>query len=72
MTIPAKGWLVLRRAAGKRLPQNSVERKWVRFGVQRQAFSSDKPLGLEIGQGLGKMAVPEAANGKSRKKETNP
>ena len=41
MTIPAKGWLVLRRAAGKRLPQNSVERKWVRFGVQRQEFSSE-------------------------------
>lgn len=34
MTIPARGWLVLRRVAGKRLPLHSVERRWDDAGVQ--------------------------------------
>ncbi len=34
MTIPTTAWLVLRRAAGKLLPQHSVERKWDRIGVR--------------------------------------
>ncbi len=37
-------------AARKRLPEHSVERKWGGFGIQTQAFSSDCPDGLEIGQ----------------------
>jgi hypothetical protein len=49
MTIPARGWLVLRRVAGKRLPQHSYERKRAGFGVQTQAFSSECPQELESG-----------------------
>ena len=50
MTIPAKGWLVLRRLSSKRPPQHSVERKSGIVGVQTQAFSSDCPDAFEIGQ----------------------
>jgi len=70
-TIPAWGRLVLRRVPGKRLPQHSDQRKWVRFGVQTQALSSESHLGLEIRQGFGKMAASEAANGKSRLRRLN-
>jgi hypothetical protein len=66
MTIPAKGWLVLRRLSSKRPPQHSVEQKWGGVGVQTQAFSSDCPYGFEIGQRSGRMATSEAVNGKSR------
>ncbi len=69
MTIPAKGWLVLRRLSSKRPPQHSVEQKWGGVGVQTQAFSSDCPYGIEIGQRSGRMATSEAVNGKSRLKE---
>ncbi len=37
MTIPARGWLVPRRVAGKRLPRPSVERRWDDAGVRTRA-----------------------------------
>ena len=66
MTIPAKGWLVLRRLSSKRPPQHSVEQKWGGVGVQSQAFSSDCPDAFEFGQrcrydgglGGGKWEIP--------------
>ncbi len=66
MTIPANGWLVLRRATGKRPTQPSDKRIWCGFGVQTQAFSLDSPLGLEIRKSFGKMVASEAANGQCR------
>ena len=68
MTDPARGRLVLRRVVGKRPLQHSDQRKWVKFGVHRQAFSSEPQVGLEISQRVAKMAASEAANGKSRLK----
>ena len=66
MTIPARGWLVLRRVAGKRLPQHSVERKWDGVGVQTQALSSDCPHLVDIGQRFGTMVASKAANRQCR------
>ena len=66
MTNPSTGWLVLRRAAEERPPQHSDQRKWVKLGVQRQAFSSKSQFGFEIRRGFGKMVASEEANGKSR------
>ena len=50
MTIPARGCLVLRRLAGKRPPQHSVEQNGGIVGVQTQAFSSDCADAFGIGQ----------------------
>ena len=66
MTIPAKGLLVLRGVPGKCLPQDSDQRKWIKFGDQRQAFSSESHFGFKIRRGFGKMPASDAANGKSR------
>jgi hypothetical protein len=66
MANPTMGWLVLRRAPGKRPLQQSDRRKWVRFGVHRQAFSSESQFGFEISQRVSTMAASEAANGKFR------
>ncbi len=66
MTNPAMGWLVLRRAAEKRPPLHPDQRKWGKFFVRKQPFSSESQFGLEIRQGFGKLAASEAANGKSR------
>ena len=66
MTIPVRGWLVLRCVPSKRLPQHSDQRKWVSFGVERRAFSSESHFDFEISQRFAKMAASEAANGKSR------
>ena len=68
MTIPAWGWLVLRRVAGKRLPQHSEERKVGRVSVQTRALSVAWSFGFEIGQDPGRIAASEATNGKSRLK----
>ena len=51
-------------------PQQSDERKWVKFGVHRQVFSSESQFGFEIRQGFAKIAASEAANGKSRMKRS--
>ncbi len=66
MTIPAKGWLVLRRATDKRLPQHSVERERDGFGVQTQPFSQIVRTALKSDKNVGRMASSEAANGKCR------
>ena len=47
-------------------PQHSGQRKWVKFGVHRQAFASESQFGFEIRQGLGKMTASEEATGKCR------
>jgi len=60
------GLLLLRRAAEKRPPQHSDERKWVKLSVHRQAFSAESHFGFEIRQRFAKMAASVAANGKSR------
>ncbi len=65
MTNPAMGWLVLRRAVEKRPPLHPDQRKWGKFSVHKQPFSSESQFGFEIRQGFGKMAASEAANGKS-------
>ena len=57
---------MLRRAVGKRPLQHSDRRKWVKFGVHRQAFSSESQVGFEISQRVAEMAASGAANGKSR------
>ena len=69
--IPAGGWLVLRRVAGKRLPQHSEERKVGRVSVQTRALSVAWSFGFEIGQDPGRIVASEATNGKSRKKRKN-
>ncbi len=66
MTIPARRGLLLRRVTRKRPPQHSVKGKWVGFGVQTQALSSDCPHLVEIGQRFGTMAARGVINGKSR------
>jgi len=66
MTTPARARWVLRRAPGKRPPRHSDQREWVKFGVHRQAFSSQPQFGFETKQRFAKMAASEAANGKSR------
>ena len=66
MTIPAWGWLVLRRVAGKRLPQHSEKRKVGRLSVQKRALSVAWSFGFEIGQDPGRVAASEAGNGKFR------
>jgi len=66
MTNPAMGWLVLRRAAEKRPPLYPDQRKWVIFGLHRQAFPSESQVGFEISQRVTTMAESEAANGKCR------
>ena len=66
MTNPARARWGLRRAPKERPPQQSDERKWVKFGVHRRAFSSESKFGFEIRQRFAKMAASEAANGKSR------
>jgi len=63
------GWLVLRRAAEKRPPLHPDQRKWVKFGVHRQAFSSESQVGFGIRQRFAKMAASVAVNGKSRLKQ---
>ena len=63
MTNPARARWVLRRAAKERPPQQSDERKWVKFGVHRQAFSSESQFDFEVNQRFAKMAASEAANG---------
>jgi len=65
MTNPARAQWMLRRAVGKRPLQHSDQRKWVKFGVHRQAFSSEPQVGIEISQRVAKVAASEAANGKS-------
>jgi len=59
MTIPAWGRLVLRRASGKRPPQHSKQRKSVKFGVHRQAFSSESQFGFEMRQEFDMMSGVE-------------
>ncbi len=66
MTNPARGWSVLRRAAGKRLPHPAVARKRDGLGVQTEALPSAWPFGLNRGQRFAKMAAAEAVNGKCR------
>ena len=66
MTIPARGRLLLHRVTDKRPPQHSDEGKGAGFGVQTQSFSSERPLGLEIGPRFGRMAVWQAVKGDSR------
>ncbi len=66
MTNPSTGWLVLRRAAEERPPQHSDQRKWVKLGVHRQAFSSESHFDFDVNQRFAKMAASVAANGKSR------
>ena len=61
--LDVHGWLVLRRVAGKRLPQHSVERKWDSVGLHAQALSSDCPHLVDCGQRFGKMVALEGANG---------
>ena len=46
MTIPAKGWLVLRGATGKRPTQHSDKRIWCGFGVQTPVLSLECPHGF--------------------------
>ena len=52
MTIPARGWLLLRRVMCKRPPKHHLRGDWGPFGTQTQAVSSECPLGLEIGPGF--------------------
>ena len=67
---------MLRRATGKRLTQHSDKRIWCGFGVQTQAFSSDFPIGFEIGQicqylsslGAGKWEIITKRRGKMKHK----
>ncbi len=66
MTIPARGRLVLRRVAGKRLPHHSVERKWDDAGVQTATLTAAWSFGSNRGQRIARMTTSEAANGKSR------
>ncbi len=47
MTIPAWGWLVLRRVAGKRLPHSSVERKCDSTSVQTATLFGTMVVRLE-------------------------
>ena len=63
-------WM-LRRVVGKRPLQHSDQRKWVKFGVHRQAFSSESQFGLEFRQRFAKMAASEAANWESRSRRTS-
>ncbi len=67
MTIPARGWLVLRRVAGKHPPQHSEQWKEVRCRVQTQASRQNLRTGLDRRQRSARMTTLEAANGKSRK-----
>ena len=67
MTIPAKGWLVLRRAAGERPPQRPDTRKGVRLGVQTQASRQNLRTGLDREHRSATITTLEAANGKYRK-----
>ncbi len=49
MPIPARGWLVLRRVAGKGRTQHFDKPKWVGLGAETQALSSECPRGLGSG-----------------------
>ena len=71
MTVPARGWLVLRRAAGKRLSHPFVERKWDGLGVQTSTLSAAWSFGLYRGQGFARMTTLEAVNGKSRSRRVS-
>ena len=66
MTNSARGWSVLRRAAGKRLRHAAAAWKRDGLGVQTEALPSAWPFGLNRGQRIGKMATSEAVNGKCR------
>ncbi len=48
MTISARRRLLLRRVVRKRPAQHSCWREWAGPGLQKQAFSSEWPLGLGI------------------------
>ncbi len=39
MTIPGRGWLLLRRVTSKSLPRRSDKEKWTGSGVEKKAFS---------------------------------
>ena len=66
---PGQGLFGAAPGGGQSPPQHFDERRWVGFGVQTQALSSGCPLGLAIGQSLGRMASSEVANGKSYEPE---
>ncbi len=66
MTNSARGWSVLRRAAGKRLPHPAAAWKRDGLGVQTEALPSAWPFGLNRGQRFAKMAAAEEVNGKCR------
>jgi len=63
MTIPVKGWWVLRRAPGKRQPPHFDQPIRVEYGVHRQAFSSEPQFGFEMRQRFAKMAASEVQMG---------
>lgn len=55
---------MLRRVAGNRPPlQFRIRGRWAEQGVRGQASREIASTGFKSGQGFGKMAVSEAANG---------